>query len=122
MDECRSRVASDRKHPDTRVHGDDKRSTLYLVLPPLPPLADNTPRLDTHLFPPPPKKINSFPPKQNTSVEVIKSLPGNLWESFGASGWGPDGRHAFMEFDYGTAQWGKDGAAHDNTVQPQEGE
>eukprot|EP00903_Cladosiphon_okamuranus_P010492 g9924.t1 len=38
---------------------------------------------------------------QNTSTEVLKSLPGDIWESFGASGWGPDGKYAFMEFDYG---------------------
>ncbi len=61
-----------------------------------------------------------FPPKQNTSVEVIKSLPGDLWETFGASGWGPDGRHAFMEFDYGTAQWGTVGSARDSTAQQQQ--
>ncbi|CAM9890366.1 unnamed protein product [Scytosiphon promiscuus] len=38
-----------------------------------------------------------------TSTEVLKSLPGGVWEAFGASGWGPDGKHAFMEFDYGEA-------------------
>lgn len=29
------------------------------------------------------------------------SLPGQLWENYGASGWGPDGTQAFMEYDYG---------------------
>lgn len=34
---------------------------------------------------------------------MLKSLPGDIWHSFGESGWGPDGKHAFMEYDYGTA-------------------
>ena len=35
---------------------------------------------------------------------MLKSLPGDiLWRSFGESGWGPQGKHAFMEFDYGSA-------------------
>ncbi|CAN0169613.1 unnamed protein product [Ectocarpus fasciculatus] len=38
---------------------------------------------------------------QKTSTEVVKSLPGDIWEAFGKSGWGPEGKHAFMEFDYG---------------------
>jgi len=87
-------------------------------MPPLP--FPTMPRLGTHLFPPHKQRV-FFLPKQKTSVEVIKSLPGDLWESFGASGWGPEGKHAFMEFDYGAAEWGTDGGAHDNTVQPQEG-
>lgn len=33
---------------------------------------------------------------------MLKSLPGDIWRDFGASGWGPDGKHAFIEFDYGT--------------------
>ena len=33
---------------------------------------------------------------------MIKSLPADIWQSFGESGWGPHGKHAFMEFDYGT--------------------
>lgn len=28
-------------------------------------------------------------------------MPGGIWETYGASGWGPDGSQAFMEFDYG---------------------
>lgn len=34
---------------------------------------------------------------------MLKSLPGDIWRSFGESGWGPEGKHAFMEYDYGTA-------------------
>eukprot|EP00903_Cladosiphon_okamuranus_P010490 g9922.t1 len=49
--------------------------------------------------------IIPFERLQKTSTEVLKSLPGDTWESFGASGWGPDGKHAFMEFDYGRAAW-----------------
>ena len=33
---------------------------------------------------------------------MLKSLPGDIWRDFGESGWGPNGKHAFMEFDYGT--------------------
>ena len=33
---------------------------------------------------------------------MLKSLPGDIWQNFGESGWGPEGKHAFMEFDYGT--------------------
>ena len=40
---------------------------------------------------------------QATATEVLKSLPDDIWDSYGASGWGPDGKHAFMEFDYGGA-------------------
>ena len=70
--------------------------------------------------PPPPSK--NFPPNQDTSVEVIKSLPGGIWESFGESGWGPDGQHAFMEFDYGGAAWGTGvGGAQESSAQQQEG-
>lgn len=29
------------------------------------------------------------------------SLPGNVWNKYGASGWGPNGNQAFMEYDYG---------------------
>ncbi|CAM9444879.1 unnamed protein product, partial [Laminaria digitata] len=47
--------------------------------------------------------IIPFETLQQTSTKVLKSLPGNIWRSFGKSGWGPDGKHAFMEFDYGTA-------------------
>ncbi|CAM9890433.1 unnamed protein product, partial [Scytosiphon promiscuus] len=47
--------------------------------------------------------IIPFERLQETSTEVLKSLPGGVWEAFGASGWGPDGEHAFMEFDYGEA-------------------
>lgn len=46
-----------------------------------------------------------------------------MWDEFGASGWGPDGQNAFMEFDYGsilrsnkavaTASRGADGVADD---------
>lgn len=39
---------------------------------------------------------------QKTSTKVLKSLPGGLWGEYGASGWGPDGKYAFMEFDYGS--------------------
>ena len=42
----------------------------------------------------------TFP--QLTSKQVLKSLPADIWQSFGESGWGPHGNHAFMEFDYGT--------------------
>ncbi|CAB1117046.1 unnamed protein product [Ectocarpus sp. CCAP 1310/34] len=42
---------------------------------------------------------------QKTSTEVVKSLPGDIWEAFGKSGWGPDGKHAFMDFDYGRGAW-----------------
>ncbi|CAB1105808.1 unnamed protein product [Ectocarpus sp. CCAP 1310/34] len=38
---------------------------------------------------------------QKTSTELVKSLPGDIWEAFGKSGWGPEGQYAFMEFDYG---------------------
>ena len=34
---------------------------------------------------------------------MLKSLPGDIWQTFGESGWGPEGKYAFMEFDYGTA-------------------
>lgn len=34
---------------------------------------------------------------------MLKSLPGDVWSSFGESGWGPEGKHALMEYDYGTA-------------------
>ncbi|CAM9549883.1 unnamed protein product [Laminaria digitata] len=47
--------------------------------------------------------IIPFETLQHTSTKVLKSLPGRIWQSFGESGWGPDGKHAFMEFDYGTA-------------------
>ncbi|CAM9252771.1 unnamed protein product, partial [Laminaria digitata] len=47
--------------------------------------------------------IIPFETLQRTSTKVLKSLPGDIWRSFGDSGWGPDGKHAFMEFDYGTA-------------------
>lgn len=40
---------------------------------------------------------------QNTSTKVLKSLPGGIWDTYAASGWGPNGDHAFMEFDYGRA-------------------
>eukprot|EP00903_Cladosiphon_okamuranus_P010491 g9923.t1 len=49
---------------------------------------------------------------QNTSTEVLKSLPGDIWGSFGASGWGPDGKHAFMAFDYGGVAWRKSAGVH----------
>lgn len=39
---------------------------------------------------------------KKTSTEVLKSLPGDMWDEYGASGWGPDGQNAFMEFDYGS--------------------
>ncbi|CAM9555173.1 unnamed protein product [Ectocarpus sp. 12 AP-2014] len=42
---------------------------------------------------------------QKTSTEVMKSLPGDIWEAFGRSGWGPDREHAFMDFDYGRGAW-----------------
>ncbi|CAB1121525.1 unnamed protein product [Ectocarpus sp. CCAP 1310/34] len=42
---------------------------------------------------------------QKTSTEVVKSLPGDIWEAFGKSGWGPDEKHAFMDFDYGRGAW-----------------
>lgn len=38
--------------------------------------------------------------EQITATEVLKSLPNDIWDSYGASWWGPDGKHAFMEFDY----------------------
>lgn len=43
---------------------------------------------------------------------MLKSLPGDIWESFGASGWGPDGEHAFMEFDYGGVAWRRNVDVH----------
>ncbi|CAM9511475.1 unnamed protein product, partial [Laminaria digitata] len=46
--------------------------------------------------------IIPFESLQRTSTKVLKSLPGDIWRSFGESGWGPEGKHAFMEFDYGT--------------------
>lgn len=51
---------------------------------------------------------------------MLKSLPGDIWQSFGESGWGPEGEHAFMEFDYGTvteqAVHHADGVAVDITL------
>lgn len=52
---------------------------------------------------------------QQTSTKVLKPLPGGMWHLFGESGWDPDGKHAFMEYDYGTAarqdvHVGEDGA------------
>lgn len=41
--------------------------------------------------------------EQKTSIEVLKSLPGGLWEKFGSSGWGPESEGQFMQFDYGGA-------------------
>lgn len=38
---------------------------------------------------------------QDTSAKVLKSLPGGIWDKYGESGWGPEGQHSFMEFDYG---------------------
>lgn len=38
-----------------------------------------------------------------TAAKVFKSLPGDIWEDYGASGWGPYGEGAFMESDYGGA-------------------
>eukprot|EP00904_Undaria_pinnatifida_P002354 jgi/Undpi1/12119/HiC_scaffold_5.g01795.m1 len=46
--------------------------------------------------------IIPFETLQETSTMVFKSLPGDIWRNFGQSGWGPHGKHAFMEFDYGT--------------------
>lgn len=37
---------------------------------------------------------------QKTSARVLKSLPGGVWDDYGASGWGLDGTSSFMEFDY----------------------
>lgn len=43
---------------------------------------------------------------QETGTEVLKSLPGGLWERYGATGWGPASDKAFLEFDYGgAASW-----------------
>ncbi|CAM9540049.1 unnamed protein product, partial [Ectocarpus fasciculatus] len=42
---------------------------------------------------------------QTTSTEVVKSLPGDVWQLFGRSGWGPERKHAFMDFDYGRGAW-----------------
>ncbi|CAN0189359.1 unnamed protein product [Ascophyllum nodosum] len=39
---------------------------------------------------------------QKTSTEVLKSLPGGVWDEYGTSGWGPNSELAFMEFDYGS--------------------
>lgn len=39
--------------------------------------------------------------KQKISTEVLKSLPGGLWEKYGSSGWGPESNEQFMQFDYG---------------------
>lgn len=39
---------------------------------------------------------------QKTSTEVLKSLPGGVWDLYGAFGWGPEGDQEFMEFDYGS--------------------
>lgn len=52
-----------------------------------------TPRLTNH-------KFQRTKTPQKTSTEVLKSLPNDIWNTYGASGWGPRGEHAFMEFDY----------------------
>lgn len=39
---------------------------------------------------------------QETSVSILQSLPGGLWEMYGASGWGPDATQHFMHYDYGS--------------------
>lgn len=39
---------------------------------------------------------------QETSIEVLMSLPGGIWEMYGASGWGPNKSQSFMQHDYGT--------------------
>jgi len=36
----------------------------------------------------------------NRATKVLKSLPGGVWDTYGASGWGPDGKHEFLAFDY----------------------
>lgn len=38
-------------------------------------------------------------------MEVLKSLPGGIWDTYGVSGWGPNGTYSFMEFDYGAFDW-----------------
>lgn len=49
-------------------------------------------------------QLNALPPlTQSTATEVFKSLPGDIWQDYGASGWGPHGKDAFMQFDYGGA-------------------
>ena len=55
-----------------------------------------------------------FDDPKYTSTKVLQSLPGGVWEAYGASGWGPNGNYAFMEFDYG----GVVGAGQDNTRVP----
>ena len=59
-------------------------------------------------------QYNNLVVLQDTSTKVLKSLPGDIWRSFGESGWGPQGKHAFMEFDYGSA------ARHDVYADQQE--
>lgn len=39
--------------------------------------------------------------RQDTAVKVLQSLPGGIWEAYGASGWGPDGNFSFMSVDVG---------------------
>lgn len=54
----------------------------------------------------------------NRATKVIKSLPGGVWDTYGASGWGPDGKHAIYSFDYReeratqSFQTGEDGLDH----------
>lgn len=45
---------------------------------------------------------------------MLQSLPGGLWEAYGASGWGPAGNHSFMDLDLG----GIVGASEGYRVQP----
>lgn len=36
----------------------------------------------------------------NRATKVLRSLPGGIWDTYGSSGWGPDGKHALFAFDY----------------------
>lgn len=41
--------------------------------------------------------------KQERATEVVKSLPGAVWDTYASHGWGPQHDGEFMQFDYGGA-------------------
>lgn len=67
---------------------------------------------------------------QETSNNVLRSLPWGIWETFGASGWGPNGSQSFMQYDYGTVSapyhgksvvdWGASNVVSSSPLQPKQ--
>lgn len=57
--------------------------------------------------------------QKKTSTEVLKSLPGDIWETYAETGWGPHGDKSFMSFDYRKPYQdetlAKDGSSGDST-------